>query len=525
MKKAYLSLYFLISILIVTSCGTKNIIAQDNTSKNIQIETHSKVIFPRPFFIAIDDLGWNLGDNDGATTEGPYRIGLKRHMELSDYKCVVDIAKKTGIRLQALFIMGEMDRENICATVPSSNVHGASWDNSSNVCNEQIEIMNYVKDNAAWLEFGLHGVGHEYWPEPNKRKRAEWYCTTDNHPWKKDDIQQHIDLFRQLMGQYGLNKENGHSFPESFVPCAYGYHWNPNGEYSTGSLLGAAGVKYTNTLFSYVEELNPPQGENAGGIDHGVLVVNRINYGNEWYDLSSLPTTPIEEQKSDIIETHWTNWLVQDDFLQADFNQEWVDYYKNVATYENRYVAKNTEQFSAQWLYKKYTKVKESKPGIVTIDNTQMPIEVYDHELLHNMVLKFKLSEGEHVSQIKLNGNSIQVYDEQGGYGLVYLPMLERKSYDLSYTISENRMPTYLANEGTYNIYNFTNDSKEKVLTLRTYGTQYIKIIGLAAPKNMRSDNPNLTILKSDYNKNTKSLTIQLKARDIQGETGTIFWE
>ena len=114
------------------------------------------------------------------------------------------------------------------------------------------------------------------------------------------------------------------------MPCAYGYYWNPEGDYSTGKVMAKAGVKYVNTLFDYIRELNPPAEPNGGGFDNGVLVVNRINYGNDWYKLSSLPTVDLDKQESDIIESHWSNWLAQDKFLQEQTNQEWMDYYKMV---------------------------------------------------------------------------------------------------------------------------------------------------------------------------------------------------
>ena len=516
MKK---NIYFILILLLgFSSCS-----AQKQLSDS---DTHP-IIFPVPFAFAIDDIGWNDGHDAGATTEGPYRIGLKRHLDITDYKCIVDVAKRTGIRFQGLFILGEMDRHNILKKYPTTNEFGKDWDNSKNVNDEQIEIMNYVKENAAWLEFGLHGVGHEYWPVEagGVRKRAEWYCTTDNHPWPEEQIDKHIACFKELMAQYGLSEEEGHSFPESFVPCAYGYYWNPDGDYSTGSKLGAAGVKYTNTLFyPYIEELNPPKGENAGALDHGVLVINRINYGNPWYELASLPTVPLEDQKSNIIESHWTNWLVQDEFLQSDLNQKWVDYFKYVGQSKDRYPAKNTEQFYAQWVYQKFTKITQ-KGNTVYIDNTLLPDEYYQNDLVGNLVLKVKLNDGEHVSFARLDRKDINVYFEKEGYGYLVLPRLEKKKYKLKVDIAHKTMNTYVKNDGTYNIYDFTNTKNKAKLTLRMYGTQKMEIIGIDKPRNFTSSNPMLKILHSQYDEKSNTLELEIAAHDIQGETGEISWD
>ncbi len=510
------SYFFVIIFLSISSCSAQKQL------KNIDTR---EVIFPVPFALAIDDIGWNKGQNDGAVTEGPYRIGLKRKMDINDYKCLVDVAKRTGIRFQGLFVMGEMDRENILSKYPTTNEHGVDWDNKINVNDDQIKIMNYVRENAAWLEFGLHGVGHEYWPDAHKRKRAEWYCTTDNHPWPEQEVDGHIQCFKALMAQYGLSESEGHSFPESFVPCAYGYYWNPKGEYSTGAKLGEAGVKYTNTLFyPYIEELNPPKGENAGDLDHGVLVINRINYGNPWYELSSLPTVPLEDQKSNIIETHWTNWLVQDEFLQAGLNQEWVDYFKYIGKSKDRYAAKNTEQFYAQWVYQKFTKTHQIG-NVLHIDNTKLPDEYYKHNLVGNMILKVKLNEGEHVYSSRLNSKELNVYYENEGYGYIVLPRLNQEKYELSIDVSNKKMNTYIENDGTYNIYDFLNTKTSSNLELRMYGTQTIKVIGINKPNQIKSSNPMLKVVNSNYDSKTRIFELEISAHDIQGETGVISWK
>jgi len=483
----------------------------------------SKIIFPRPFAVAIDDLGWNLGNNEGYDDlQGPYRIGIERRMDINDYKCIVSVAKELNIRLQALFIMGEMDRENVLKKYPTTNPNGVNWDNSLNVNNEQLEIMEFVKQNSSYLEFGLHGVLHEYWTEENKRSRAEWYNIDDNRPWPEEKIDNHIMCFKEILGQYGLSEAEGHSFPESFVPCAYSYHWNPDGEFSTGVVLKKEGVKYANTLFQEVSELNPPKGQNAGGIDHGLLVINRINYGNDWYAYSALPTVPIDEQESDIIETHWSNWLAQDDFLQDETNKKWVEYFRMVQQQDERYIAKNTEQFYAQWLYKKYTLVTDQGNGKVKIDNSNMPTVVYENNLLGNMVVKVKLNKQEHISDASFGDNEIAAYYEDQGFGFIYLPPLDRKEYMLEYTIGKEIMPNCVLNDGTYNVYSFKSGKKKTFIKLRIYGKQKIKVKTGKPPVKIKSSNNNVHILEQDYNEEERMLTLELDALNIQGETTEI---
>ena len=483
----------------------------------------NSIIFPRPFAVAIDDLGWNIGNNDGYDDlQGPYRIGIERKMDINDYKCLVYVAKELNIRLQALFIMGEMDRENVLRNYPTTNPNGEHWDNSLNVNNYQLEIMEFVKKNSAYLEFGLHGVLHEYWTEENKRSRAEWYNIDDNHPWPEEEIENHIKCFKEILAQYNLSEDEGHSFPESFVPCAYSYHWNPKGKFSTGVALSKEGVKYANTLFQEVSELNPPKGPNDGGIDHGLLVINRINYGNDWFAYSALPSVPIDEQESDIIETHWSNWLAQDDFLQGETNKKWIEYFRMVQRQDDRYIAKNTEQFYSQWLYKKYTLVIDQGNGKVKIDNTKMPTAVYEDNLLGNMVLKVKLNEQEHISSASFGDGEIAAYFEDQGFGFIYLPPLEQKIYKLEYTIGREILPDCVLNDGTYNVYSFKSVKKNIFIKLRVYGKQKIKIRTTQAPVQVKISNRNVQLLEQDYSNEKQLLILELDAHDIQGETTKI---
>ena len=481
-----------------------------------------RIIFPRAFAFAIDDLGWNEGsDLSGNATPGPYRCGVKRKFDLNDYKHIVAVGTAVGARIQCLFILSEMDRENVLAKFPTTTYQRESWDNSARVSEEQIEIMNYVREQAAYMEFGLHGTGHEYWAPGQAQKRAEWYNLNDKEPWPEESIREHIQCFKDIMAQYGLTPEKGHSFPESFVPCAYSYYWNPSGAYSLGKLLTEAGVKYANTDFSQIPELNPPAELNGGGFDYGTHVINRINYGNLWYELATLPRTALSEQHTDIIESHWPNWLAQDDFLQSDITSQWVDYYKAAQRSNDRYIAKNTEQLHSQWLYKKWAKVAEPEPGHLVIDNTQMPEEAYKHNILGTMVLKIKLAENEHIAAAELNGEGIPAYFEEEGWGFLYLPRLEKEEYHLHYQLGPETMPLHVIHDGTANIYQLRQQADKLLIDLKVYGRQTLKV-KCGKPRQVLSFTEELSVKGYHYDANTATLAVDLEANDIQGERGEV---
>jgi hypothetical protein len=250
-----------------------------------------------------------------------------------------------------------------------------------------------------------------------------------------------------------------------------------------------------------------------------MLVINRLNYGNPWWKLNSLPTAPLASQQTDIIETHWTNWLAQDRFLQPDVTKRFIDYYTMVQKTKNRYVAKNTEQLYAQWLYKKYTKVTQTKPGQVEIDNTNMPQIAYVNDLLGVMVLKVPLKHGEHITQAKLNGKTIPAYFEQYGWAFLYLPVLQREKYTLTYQLGHTILSPVVYNDGTYNVYSLTQTKHKLTIDIKMYGTQTVKIY-CPKPKSVTSSNKNLKILSWNYDSTNKLLEIHVKGVDIQGERG-----
>lgn len=477
------------------------------------------ILFPRPFSVAIDDMGWNEGSSLG-DEGGPWRAGVRRNFDARDYIPIVEVGKAAGMRFQGAFILAEMDRENILAAYPTTTRQGTAFDNAANIDKSQLEVMRFVQNNAAYLEFGLHGVGHEHF-DNGLRTRAEWYDMENDKPWPEQDSRAHIEAFKAIMAQYGWTPENGHSFPESFVPCAYAYYWNPTGDYSTGRLLRENGVKYANTDFNWVKELNPPL-ETGGGFDHGLLVINRYNYGNEWFTLASLPSEPIDNFKTDIIESHWPNWLAQDDFLQHDLNQKWIEFFEDVQERPDRYLAKNTEQLFSQWLYSSYTKVSEFEPGEVVIDNTAMPYEVYENEFLGNLVLAVALQDDQHLSRAELDGEPIPACDEAGGYGYLYLPPINKAVSRLSYAIGREMISNCVLNRGTYNIYRVAQMDGTLEIDLKMYGEQTVEVRTPEPPSEITSSNPFLQVVDYNYSQSEEITRIEVKGRDMQGELGQL---
>ncbi len=500
---------FVAATLFLVCCSAMRITKEDPRGNGI--------IFPRGIMVNVGQVGWMVGHSDG-DEGGPWRAGIRRNFEVRDYEPIVEIGQEMGVRFMTLFILGEFDRLNILGEYPWSNPAGEDWDNSHIVGRNQLEIMDYAKNNTAHMEFGITGVLHEHW-ENGVRNRAEWYDVENQRPRDEKIIRKNVELIKRLMAQYGITQENGHSFPESFI--AYGFYYNPGAEYSLGRVLSDNGIKYANTRFvETMHGLDHP-GFLSGDFDNGVLLLDRYNHGNDWFEYAKTPQYAPEDIRSVIVESHWANWLAYDDHLQPELNERWIDYLRSIQAYHDTYLAKNTEQVYSQWLYKRHATVSEDSPGRVSIDNRSMPDDAYRYNLLGNMVLAVQLGEGEHVSRAVINGNPVASYYEAEGYGYIYLPPLERENYVLEYETGPEQMERFVNNTGTYNIYGVSDNGNTFEIEMKMYGRQTVEVHS-PSPRRVTSDNDNLRIISYSFDTTNSVTHLEIEAHDIQGETGTV---
>jgi hypothetical protein len=453
---------------------------------------------PKPMAIDIDDLGWKEGW-DLHESGGPYRLGLPRgrRMTLQDYEVVVYISKAVGVRIKSLFIMSEFDRSNICARYPTTNEKGAHWDNSALVSDSDFVVMNYVKENAAHIEFGLHGVRHEFWDaQTRESSRAEWADNQKRRPY--DVLWGHMECFKKLIDQYGID------FPKSVRTAAANYYYSPNDPEDTGALMRAWGVKHASL---------PPDREYV--TDHGLMVLLRSG-GVAWDAVNSAPNTYPE---TEFMTSHWTNFVDLDPAHNHEAGDKWITWFNKVKDDPNRYTAKNTAQLHSQFLYRKFSQISVTG-NTVLVDNGKMPDWAYELDLLGNLLLKHKLRDGEHISSASVNGRDIACYCEERGFAYVVLPKLENKQYALTVTTGTSDMPSYVWNDGTYNVEDFQSGTDNAVVGLEMYGTQRVKVKLRFEPREVTSNNTDLEIKEWRYE--APFLNMLIRGRNIQGQPGVI---
>ena len=150
-----------------------------------------------------------------------------------------------------------------------------------------------------------------------------------------------------------------------------------------------------------------------------------------------------------------------------------------------------------------------------------MPDEAYKYRLLGNMVLKIKLGHDEHISYASVDNKQIAAYFEDAGYAFIYLPPLAKEKYVLKYACGHRIMDKFIFNSGTYNIYRFESTDRAIEFDIKMYGTQKV-MIRCPKPASVYSSNPNLRIISEKYDVAQGYLSLEICARDIIGETGTV---
>jgi hypothetical protein len=483
-----------------------------------------QAVIPNPRTLTIDDVGWKIGA-DESEREGPFRLGTNRNPVLQDYEVLTYVARAVGTRLSAKFILSEFDRENILADYPSTNEHGADWDNSALTGPDDFLYMDYVKNNSAWLELGIHGVRHEYWDWVTRRGkmwRWEFFDRQNKQPWPYDDLVGHLECFQKILRQYGIT-----SFPKSYTPPGNGYHYSPRGDPDSGTLLSSFGVKYAMCNIRATRDFGTPEEiiQAGGAIHQGLLWIQEAGSYEDpnWPAYNAIDAVPPSHPADGIPLTHWPNWWAQNPDSNLTVADKYIAWFNYVKQRPDWYVPKNIAQYFSQWLYRKYAVMTEHADSL-TIDNTAMAPEAYTNDLLGNLLIKFPLAEGEHLAQATIDGGAeIAGYYEEFGYGHLLLSPLQQQVYHLHYAKGAMPLAKCVINDGTYNVPSFNSDAETVRLALEMYGTQDVRLRLDFEPISITSVDAGLVVNSHVFDPVEKELVINITGKDLMGQRGEVF--
>jgi len=363
-----------------------------------------KAHIPMPLQIVIDDVGWWTG-TDGHERNEPYRTGVDREHVPADYEAIASLGRQLGMRPQAAMILGEWDTTNLLRSVPGSTWLGEKWDNSRRSIEPMREVADIFRRESDHIELTLHGIGHEYWDHAagGKMNRAEWY-SRDGYARPREHVQGVIDAFAAIMQQHDLGP-----FPESFVPCAFAHRF----EDEVAELLCKAGIRYNSTVFRTMYNAEQTQ-HTLVGVEHGIITIDRGNYGPAWYQFSSDPFAMENYDLSGpVCGLHWPNVLHADPARNEEAVSRWVTFLKPFNDLPDRMLAPNTASGWTQTAYHCLTDMKLSGRQITLnfLKLRSLPL----CNLLDRFVLKVVADSS---VQFAASGASIteQRYHESGGF-------------------------------------------------------------------------------------------------------------
>ena len=315
---------------------------------------------PLALQIVIDDVGWWSGRDDSAAG-GPYRNNLPRNHTVADYRAIVELGIRLGMRPQAAFILCEWDRANWLRDLPTGTWQGRVWDNSRWVGPWLDEAAQVIRDGRRHLELTLHGVGHEYWHEPGVFTRAEWHDRQGGMR-PRDQIEAHLWFYARLLEQNQLG-----AFPESFVPAAFLHHFGLGPE-GIAPILVRHGIKYLSTPFSSMHRSKEPQ-TRLFGLEEGLLALDRgsdlfsYHQMNPFSQTGPVPSADLPAIKGAVCGMHWSNLLHVQPERNPEVIDSWVAYLQANGRRPDRMLAADTAEAFSQAVYATLTGVERDQAG------------------------------------------------------------------------------------------------------------------------------------------------------------------
>jgi hypothetical protein len=466
------------------------------------------VAIPRPLTVSVDDCGWQSGPSIAASG-GPWRLGARDPI-LQDYQSLARIAQATGSRILTLWIMSELDRGNICGRAeynmpdaPSDMTEqGLAWDNSSHVNDDNLALMSFMRDNAAWLEMGLHGVRHEHW-EHGVRTRAE-FGQSNGQGWGLTNSTVHLRCFAELIHQYFTPEVD--PFPVSFAPPNHGYENNTDHFTTTGAAIASFGVRFA-------------QRPGPTRFDNGVFVMDRDTSESPPWDATGHLPGAHPETKSWIM-THLPNYY--------DLEHPWIDWISALDAPIDHFVPKNSVVAASQLLYSEYARL-QFRSDEIYIDTRYMADEAYALDLLGPIALKVKL--GGQSSIAVTPDSDLQLFASyRDEYDHVVMMLGKRDQprgrvppgvFRVGLLLGQPQSGYWVDLQGgTFNVYSVTNvDAVQVVADVDVYGRQdmVLTLPGFYVT-GVQSDNLNVAVLAWNWEPGAARLSMTVSGTNIQGE-------
>jgi hypothetical protein len=481
------------------------------------------VSIPRPVQLVIDDVGWRDGWRIDAQG-GPFRAGLDRRLGPADYAAIAELGAALGVRPTAAMVLCEWDKTNVCATQPTCTQAGAAWDNRPRAGAWTDEAADIFRTRAAHLELAMHGVGHEHW-DNGVRIRAEWY-SQHRQKWHWPDLLGHLRVFRDILDQHGLGPAAGHRLPPNFVPCAFQYLWDETDPEDIGALIATAGVLYGSTPYSCLDRRTPLLAPD-GGVDHGVLLLDRGSSGVPWDVTDRVPVKvhgagagAESATPGCICGIHWPNLLSAKPEANHVAVAHWVEYLRQVAAVPGQFLAANARECFAQWAYHRFGRVAP-RGDAVELDLSQVPESVL--RIIGDMPAIVEVNGGTG-AEFAVAGSGRVLWQRQQN-DRTFLALKHAGAVRTAALLrprAESAPPPLVRRDGTFNVLDLRPIADGLEIDIEMYGTQPLSVRPEFGPGACEVVRGRLRVVDHRASNADSSLTLLLAGHDVQGETVTV---
>jgi hypothetical protein len=309
-----------------------------------------KITIPMPLLVSIDDVGWWKG-TDGSGVNQPFRTGMPRDHVPEDYLALADLGRCLDMRLLAGFVLCEWDRGHILQNLPSSTWMGKNWTTPGVDVEQKIKAAEIIQNSEKYIEFGLHGLGHEFWDQ-GVMQRSEFHdagCRMRD----PDEIRKHLSFFCKIMDQYGFDPR-----PKTFIPPALKHSFG-DPDQGIQKILAEFGIESVTLMFSKARLFSSPQ---AGKMawENDVLLVDRGESEIPWNRVAAGPEFKFDRP---VMALHWANLLHPDPEQNLSVIQKWADYIKTGSAKRGMLLVQDSGSCFTQYAHYLMSEIKQTDGG------------------------------------------------------------------------------------------------------------------------------------------------------------------
>lgn len=338
---------------------------------------------PGALMLVVDDVGWWQPIRSRYHVDVPeeYKCLLDRPTYIEDFRSLVELGKRTGMRILCGLTIGEWDRKRRIAALPHASRYGSEWTNAETLKREYLldETRDYLNENGEYVEFAVHGLNHMYWNDAGECEFAEYYryVNGDCRMLPPDTMRRHLDAWFGIYGDNGFSQK-----VDKLIPCCFHYRYS-EGDDEMSYILKDYGIRWVSTPFSCMRYRSAEKPVDAAA-ENGILTTDRTDDFVPWYKVAA----PVPDRyKQSCFGSHWPHFFAMDPQENMDTVKRWAEYFNACGERYGVWKAPDHERAAAQTFYKRFTALRGIHENTWELDFTQADRQRLPRETAGNAVM------------------------------------------------------------------------------------------------------------------------------------------